>query len=162
MFWYNIVVSRKGCAFCWCGFRNNRSLHHQTTRYVRFTHVRYDKRYSSLNNERNQVAFIPLAVEDTWSETCVPVRCLTHLVFGLDVASKTRKINFKVCHPVVLFVTKSSQNPSKHNLSPFIILNYMFRPISGHPQVHTFCLKHIEEEVCHIPSSKCFKHKLWK
>jgi hypothetical protein len=29
------------------------------------------------------------------------------------------------------------------NQVPFIIQNYMLRPISGHPQVHNLCLEHI-------------------
>ena len=30
---------------------------------------------------------------------------------------------------------------------PLPICNYMFRPTSGHPQVQSFYLKHIEEEI---------------
>jgi hypothetical protein len=36
---------------------------------------------------------------------------------------------------------ESSQNLSRHNEIPFIMQNYMFQPISGHPQVRSFCLK---------------------
>jgi hypothetical protein len=53
-----------------------------------------------------------------------------------------------------------NSKPSQHNHIPFIIQNYMFRPISGHPQVHNLCLKHTEEGIC-LLSSICFKHKLW-
>jgi predicted metalloendopeptidase len=46
---------------------------------------------------------------------------------------------------------KSSQNPSKHNLNPFIAQNYIFRPISGHPHIYNLCLKHIGEGI-YIPA----------
>jgi hypothetical protein len=77
----------------------------------------------------------------------------------------------------VLFITEIKSKPSKQNQIPFIIQNYLCRPISGHFQVHNLCLKRTEEGIyvyiilkgnkyeeykyTYIPSLIYPEHKLW-
>jgi hypothetical protein len=60
----------------------------------------------------------------------------------MDVAKIRKKpISFNICHPhVLLILQKLNQCLSKHNYG-------LFQPISDHPLVHNWSLKHSEEEV---------------
>jgi hypothetical protein len=61
-------------------------------------------------------------------------------------ATQLDSFNFKELHPfLLLIVHKLNDYLFKHNSVLFIIYNYMFRPISGHPQVQNWSLKRIKE-----------------
>ena len=46
---------------------------------------------------------------------------------------------------VLLTLQTLNQYMSQHNYNLFNTKNYMFRPVSGHPQVHSWSLAHTEE-----------------
>ena len=59
------------------------------------------------------------------------------------------------CHPFVLLIVPTlNQYLSEHNKILFIVQNKMLRHISGHYEVHSWSLKHNEEEICFLPGSK--------
>jgi hypothetical protein len=44
------------------------------------------------------------------------------------------------------------------NTTKFHLLNRIFRPVSGRPNVHNFCLKHTEERIFlprHVSNTNC-------
>jgi hypothetical protein len=47
-----------------------------------------------------------------------------------------------------IFRQKLNKCIPRQNWILFVIYNYMFRPISGNPQVNYWSLKHIEENIC--------------
>jgi len=65
---------------------------------------------------------------------------------------------FNECHPFVLLIVPTlNQYLSEHNQVLFIVQNNMLRHASGHCQVHSWSIKHIEEEICFLR----FKDQLW-
>jgi hypothetical protein len=64
------------------------------------------------------------------------------------ICGETTTKCYKECNPVVLLIIQRlNKHLSIHNEILFIIQNYMFRPISSHPQVQVWSLNYIEEEI---------------
>jgi hypothetical protein len=64
------------------------------------------------------------------------------------ICGETTTVSCKEYNPAVLLMEqKLNKYLSRQNEILFIRYNDMFRPISGHPQVHVWPLNHIEEEI---------------